>query len=434
MGESSRREGMGFHRNLSPLSISVHRLTLPSPSSSPRSLTSSPLLSPTSSAVDLASSPSCSSCSSTPFSYFASTHATDPRLGFHEPLIPGLPDDLALACLLRLSLANQAVGRAVCRRWQNLFSSDDFFQARRSSGRAEPWLLVFAFHRVTGKIQWQAWDATRRLWHIVAAMPCKERICPPGFGCVANAEEGALFVCGGMGSDMDCPMDTVLKYDLYKNRWTVMGSMSTPRSFFASGMIDGRIYAAGGNSTDSHELSSAEVYDPSEDQWHSIASMGTNMHRYDAAVLNGKLYVTEGWSWPFLVSPRGQIYDPRLDRWESMTVGMREGWTGLSVVLDSHLYIISEHNNSKLKAFDKDSDSWKDVAGAPMPSHMILPFSVNTIGGKLVVVARSLHIAVGIISHREDEGKLMSSVDWQSISAPEMFSDFVPSHSVVLFV
>lgn len=393
-------------------------------------------MSPTSSAVDLASSPSCSSCASTPFSYFGSTQATDPQLGFHEPLLPGLPDDLALACLLRLPLAIQAIGRTVCHRWQTVLSSDEYFQARRSSGHALPWLLVLAFHKVTGKIQWQAWDVTRRSWHIVAPMPCKERICPPGLGCVANPDDGTLFVCGGMCSDMDCPMDTVLKYDLFKNRWTVMASMSTPRSFFASGMIDGRIYAAGGNSTDSHELSSAEMYDPAEDRWRPIASMGTNMARYDAAVLDGKLYVTEGWSWPYLLPPKGQIYDPRLDRWENMPDGMREGWTGLSVVLDSQLYIISGRDSLQLKAFDKENDSWENTAGAPMPSHMVLPFSVSAIDGKLVVVARSLHIAIGTVSTCEDEEqkKLISSVEWQIINAPEMFSDFVPSHSVVLCV
>ncbi|KAH7296513.1 hypothetical protein KP509_26G026300 [Ceratopteris richardii] len=268
----------------------------------------------------------------------------------------------------------------------------------------------------------------------MAAMPCKERICPPGFGCVANIEEGALFVCGGISSDMDCPMDAVLKYDLFRNQWTAVGSMSTPRSFFASGVIDGKIYAAGGNSTDSHELSSAEVYDPAGDQWHPIASMGANMARYDSAILSGKLYVTEGWSWPFRSSPRGQIYDPKEDKWEDMTLGMRQGWTGLSVVLDNHLYIISEQDTTKLKVFDPEGDVWRYVSGAPMPLHMALPFSVNAIDGKLVLVARSLHIAVGTITSNEEDGRSVRLVEWQSMHAPNAFSDFIPSHSVVIYV
>ena len=322
----------------------------------------------------------------------------------------------------------------VCHRWRSFLCSEEYIHTRRNSGFAEPWLLVLAFNKVSGKIQWQAWEPNLRAWHIMEGMPYKERICPPGYGCVADPEEGSLYVCGGMRSDMDCPMDSLLKYDFVKNNWIEMASMSTPRSFFATGVINGKIYAAGGNSTASHELKSAEVYDSTLDQWNSIASMGTNMSRYDSAVLNGKLYVTEGWSWPFDASPRGQIYDPKVDIWESMSVGMREGWTGLSVVLDDNLYIISELDNWKLKVFDRVSDAWKEVSGAPMPSHMNLPLSVNAVDGKLVVVSRSLHIVLGTISHSEDEGRSSSSVEWQSIHAPDVFSDFAPSHSVVLLL
>eukprot|EP00249_Psilotum_nudum_P008591 c21388_g2_i1 orf=403-1701(-) len=424
-------------------SIVAPRFNLSSAISSVRS---SAVPSPTYSSFDLAAS-----CSSASGDCFPSTpsrvRAIDVQL---QPLIPGLPDDLAFACLLWLPLANQAAGRAVCRTWHRVLSDDSYFHARRSMGREEPWLLVLAFHKVTGKIQWQAMNPAQNSWHVIASMPCKERVCPPGFGCVANLEEGALFVCGGMRLDMDCPMDSVLKYELFKNRWTDMRPMSIPRSFFASGMIDGRTYAAGGNCTASgiiygrsyvaggnntqSFISSAEVYDAVDDKWCPVASMGISMGYYDSAVLNGKLYVTEGWSWPFLSFPRGQIYDPKQDRWESMTVGMREGWVGLSVVLDGQLYIISEHDKLKLKVYDTKTDSWMNVGGSPIPSCMILPLSVNTINGKLLVVARSLHIALGTVSHSmNNEGNPGFSVQWQAICPPEKFSDFVPSHSLVLF-
>ncbi|KAJ0488941.1 putative kelch-type beta propeller [Helianthus annuus] len=86
-----------------------------------------------------------------------------------------------------------------------------------------------------------------------------------------------------------------MKFNAQKNYWTVMKKMITARSFFASGVINGKIYVADGNSTNLYELNSAEVMDPKKGIWHSIANMHTNMASYDAAVLDGKLLVTKGW-------------------------------------------------------------------------------------------------------------------------------------------
>lgn len=349
----------------------------------------------------------------------------------HVPLIPGLPKDLALSCLHRLSLPEQGVARSVSRSWRAVLSNRGYLRSRLAMGVAEAWLFVLAFHRASGWIQWQALDPVRRLYHVLPAMPCPERVCPPAFGCASIPASGVLYVCGGMRSDIDCPMDSVLKFETYRNRWSPVGRMGTPRSFFASVEIDGRIYAAGGTGVDPcSDLSSAEAYDPATDEWRPVADMGANISRYDAAVLNGKLHLTEGWSWPFHFSPRGQIYDPMLDRWDEMSVGMREGWTGLSVVLDNHLFIISDHGNSKLKFYDPSSDSWSHVMGPPIPAELHRPFSVNTIAGKLYVVARSLHVAIGTISYSADS----VSVEWEVIQAPETFSDFAPSNSQVLYV
>lgn len=355
-----------------------------------------------------------------------------------EPLIPGLPDDVALNCLLRLPVESHTTSKAVCKRWHLLFGSKErFFTRRKEFGFKDPWLFVFAYHKCTGKIQWQVLDLTNFSWHTIPAMPCREKVCPHGFRCVSIPREGTLFVCGGMVSDVDCPLDLVLKYDMQKNRWTVMNQMISARSFFASGVIDGMIYVAGGNSTDLFELDSAEVLDPVKGSWNPIASMGTNMASYDAAVLNGKLLVTEGWLWPFYVSPRGQVYDPRTNNWESMAVGLREGWTGSSVVIYGHLFVVSELERMKLKVYDAVTDSWEAIEGPPLPEQICKPFAVNARDCKIYVVGRNLHVAVGHISRVSLNGtcekKWCFGVQWNVVDGPGCFSDLTPSSSQVLF-
>lgn len=355
-----------------------------------------------------------------------------------EPLIPGLPDDIALNCLLRLPVESHTPCRAVSRRWYQLLGSKEiFFTRRKEFGFHDPWLFVFAFHKCTGKIEWQVFDMKKLSWHSIPAMPCKEKVCPHGFRCVSIPQEGTLYVCGGVVSDVDCPLNVVLKYEVQKNRWTVMKKMITARSFFASGVVDGMIYVAGGNSTDLFELNSAEVMDPHKGIWKPIASMGTNMASYDAAVLNGKLFVTEGWFWPFYVVPRGQIYDPKSDTWENMAAGLREGWTGTSAVVYGHLFVVSEHERIKLKVYYTNTDCWEAVAGAPLPEQICKPFSVNCCESRIYVVGKNLHVAVGHISRTNptitSENRCSFSVQWQVVDAPAAFSDLVPTSAQVLF-
>ncbi|KAE8655332.1 F-box/kelch-repeat protein [Hibiscus syriacus] len=354
-----------------------------------------------------------------------------------EPVIPGLPDDVALNCLLRLPVESLAACKAVCKQWHLLLGNKErFFTRRKELGFKDPWLFVLAFHKCTGKIQWQVLDLTHFTWHTIPVMPCKDEVCPHGFRCVSIPHEGVLFVCGGMVSDVDCPLDLVLKYEIQKNRWTVMNNMNTARSFFASEVINSMIYVAGGNSGDLFELDSAEVLDLAKGSWDPIASMGTNMASYDSAVLDGKLLVTEGWLWPFFVSPRGQVYDPRTNSWESMAVGLREGWTGSSVVVHGHLFVVSELERMKLKVYDPDSDSWEAIEGPPLPEQICKPFAVSTCDNRIYVLGRNLHVGVGYISSQNQTGsseKRSFGVRWHVIDAPKRLSDLTPSSSKVLF-
>ncbi|XP_071720075.1 F-box/kelch-repeat protein At1g30090 [Rutidosis leptorrhynchoides] len=353
-----------------------------------------------------------------------------------DPLIPGLPDDIALSCLLRLPVSSHLSSKSVCRRWYQLFRSKErFFTQRKQMGFKDPWLYVFAFHKCTGKVQWHVLDLTNFLWHTIPQMPCIDKVCPHGFRCVSLPFEGSLFVCGGVVFDADCPLNLVMKFNVQKNSWTVMKKMITPRSFFASGVINGKIYVAGGNSTDLLELNSVEVMDPQKGIWHPVANMRTNMASYDSAVVNGKLFVTEGWFWPFYVVPRGQVYDPKTDNWENLSDGLREGWTGTSVVIYDQLFVVTEHERTKLKVYDMKNDSWKTVDGPALPEQICKPFSVNCCNNRICVVGKNLNVAVGCILRVKecDNRSSRFSVRWKVVEAPAKFCNLTPSSAQVLF-
>lgn len=347
-----------------------------------------------------------------------------------ELLIPGLPDDVALQCLLRVSVDNHAALKAVCKLWYSLFhSKEQFFSRRKELGFCDPWLFVLAFDKCTRRIEWRVLDLTRSSWHTIPAMPCRYNVSPHGFNCVAIPHESVLYVLGGVVSDADSPLNLVLKYEVVKNRWSVMKKMTTARSFFASGVMDGMIYVAGGNGPELFELGSAEVFDPETGVWKPIANLCTNMASYDAAVVDGKLLVTEGWFWPFYVRPMGQIYDPSTDKWGNMAAGLREGWTGSSVVMHGHLFVLTEHERTKLKVYDAETDSWSLVQGPSVPEMICKPFCVSSWECKIYVVGHNLRVAVGTVSSGK---RCRFSVQWGVVDAPETLLDFTPSIAEVV--
>ncbi|CAM8994777.1 unnamed protein product [Rhodiola kirilowii] len=355
-----------------------------------------------------------------------------------EVLIPGLPDDIAINCLLRVPVESHTAGKAVCKRWYLLLGCKErFFTRRKELGFRDPWLYVFAYDRSTGKIQWQVLDLHHLTWHMIPNMPCSSRVCPHGFRCVSMPDEGCLYVYGGMISDMDCPLDLVLKYEMQKNRWSVMNKMITARSLFASGIIDGKIYAAGGNSSDLFELNAAEVYDLEKGTWEQLPDMGMYMASYDAAVLNKKLLITEGWLWPFYVSPRGQVYDSQTNQWENMSASLREGWTGSSIVVNDCLFVVSEHERMKVKVYCPRTDSWDSVEGPPLPEQICKPFSVTSCECRIYVVGRNLNVAIGYISRvkrTNASSEVWSfSVCWKVVVAPKSMSALTPSSTQVLY-
>ncbi|EHA8587784.1 putative F-box/kelch-repeat protein [Cocos nucifera] len=122
-----------------------------------------------------------------------------------------------------------------------------------------------------------------------------------------------------------------------------------------------------------------------------------------------------------------------------MAVGMREGWTGSSVVVDGHLFVISEYERMKVKIYDVETDSWDIVESSPMPEQIRKPFSVNSVGNRIFVVGRGLHVAVGHVEKKSytgsnGKGKKQSfSIQWQGMDVPQEFGGLTPSSTQVLY-
>ncbi|KAJ7958647.1 F-box/kelch-repeat protein [Quillaja saponaria] len=177
-------------------------------------------------------------------------------------------------------------------------------------------------------------------------------------------------------------------------------------------------------------IRAVEIYQPESDTWVAAANMELGLSRFDSAVLGNKMYVTEGWTWPFMFSPRGGVYDLERNTWSEMSQGMREGWSGLSVVLGDKLFVISEYGDCPMKMYVNDKDTWQYVGGDKFPRDaMQRPFAVSGVEERIYVVSCGLHVAIGKVVFEGVEVK----VEWEVVVAPKAFQELSPCNCQVLY-
>jgi|GEM_PF-2884811 len=134
--------------------------------------------------------------------------------------------------------------------------------------------------------------------------------------------DGKIYAIGGMtsGSDFWSGIhSTVEVYDPVTYSWSAKTDMPTPRVWFSTSVVDGKIYAIGGALVTTAPLSTVEVYDPATDIWITKAPMPTARMGHAAAVVNGIIYIIGGGT--VSAFPGGfstvEAYDPATDTWTS---------------------------------------------------------------------------------------------------------------------
>lgn len=98
--------------------------------------------------------------------------------------------------------------------------------------------------------------------------------------------------------------------------WSRKAPMPTPRAELGVAVLDGRLYAIGGES--GSRLATVEVYDPATDTWTARAPMPTARAGLAVGAANGKIYaiggrVTGDSNQP--LSTVNEVYDPANDQW-----------------------------------------------------------------------------------------------------------------------
>ena len=163
----------------------------------------------------------------------------------------------------------------------------------------------------------RVYDAAANTWSSLANMPTARRDMSGGM------INGVFYVPGGSpvsGRGGGFPTAVHEAYDVATNTWSSKPAMIEARHGFAAGVIDGKLYVAGGIGSNSPR-ETAEVFDPTANQgagaWSALPPMPSARAYANGVVLNGKLYVIGGISSDGSLSAIVRVFDPATNTWST---------------------------------------------------------------------------------------------------------------------
>ncbi|GLJ04963.1 hypothetical protein SUGI_0007850 [Cryptomeria japonica] len=229
-----------------------------------------------------------------------------------ETLIPGLPYDVSLQILARVprQFYSQSMSK-VSLSWREAVTSRALFAQRKCLQVTESWVYTAVVCERGNRpyILWFARNAAvedSQWWPLPLMREEHRPIC--GFSCAVIDE--LLFVIGGCEWRTNCTnfpaTNKVSVFNARTNRWSCVEGMKDARANFACGVVNGKLFVAGGNKsvdvgtensdgmeefTDCNCLKSAEIYDPSTKKWAGVGNLIHAMHFISGRVEDGKLLV-----------------------------------------------------------------------------------------------------------------------------------------------
>ena len=132
-------------------------------------------------------------------------------------------------------------------------------------------------------------------------------------GLSASVVNGNIYVFGGTPDYKNC-VSTVEEYNPLTDKWTKKADMLSARAFLSTSLVNGKIYAIGGLLTldpGTASTPAVEEYDPVTDTWTKKADMPTPRGALCTCVLDGKIYAIGG-EWQ---GKNVEVYDPVTDTW-----------------------------------------------------------------------------------------------------------------------
>ena len=204
--------------------------------------------------------------------------------------------------------------------------------------------------------------------------------------------DGKIYAVGGERGGV--PVPTASVYDPATNLWSTLPPLPAARTDIAAAAVNGKLYVLGGATNSSGHaapqgLDTVSVYDPATRQWTAGAPMPTARSGLAAVTLNGRIFALGGQNSGTSLKTM-EVYDPQKDTWGSAPT-MLDSRSNLAATTRSDMTIYAlggfgdgETSNS-VQVFDAQTGKWTSgpsmVSGAAGLGVAIVAGKIYTAGG-----------------------------------------------------
>nr|GMC77639.1 F-box/kelch-repeat protein At1g80440-like [Ipomoea batatas] len=349
-------------------------------------------------------------------------------------LLPGLPNDMGLECLIRVPYRNLSAVNSVCRGWKLEIQLPEFWRQRKAAGFARR-VIAMAQARVEKtrepvSMKYAATPVYRLTVFEPETGDWAELPPIPGFSnglpmfCRVVGVGSNLLVIGGWNPVTWEVSKAVYVYNFVYATWRRGADMpGCRRSFFACASDhNSTVFVAGGHDEEKNALRSAMAYDVAGDRWVPLPDMAMERDECKGIFHRGKFHVIGGYDTAMQgrFGASAEAFNVSTWQWDEV----QEDFLGTATCPrtcvdhdddDGYLYMCRDNNVVK-----QTNSSWQVVT--QLPSDVSNVAYVTAWQGKMLVIGSSK------FSEPHKAFILdLSTYAWANVNMPENFSGHVQS-------
>ncbi|CAA7020580.1 unnamed protein product [Microthlaspi erraticum] len=333
--------------------------------------------------------------------------------------ISSLPYDLLLSCIARISRSYYPTLSLVSKNFRSIVASPELYQTRSRLGLTESCLYLCLRYPRVPVTSW--FTLCRKPNRTITGnssgnlfIPIPSPNFPPAESTSIVAKSTSIVAVGSeiykIGGCMR-HSSRVSVLDCRSHTWRKAPRMRVKRRSPTAGVVDGKIYVAGG-CKDVTCSSWVEVFDPKTQTWGNVTNPGTGL-RSDVEVLSlgngGKFYVV-GYGWR-------KVYNPKEARWNPIGLDMADVVIRTYGVVDDMLF---HWNNGVFTWYDSKASLWKKlngVDGLPDFRHRGHCKMVD-LGGKMALLWEDWELDNSVVRcavvalERRDGDEMWGNIEW----------------------